>query len=196
MIPALTWTRSEMADSNTELRALRTVNGLVLDKSGTAASETALREAQGPMVLHVRTHGAYLARQKAVPASDRSILLLGRDAAHDGFLLASEVRFLRLDGTRLVTLAACETGKGQSQRSEPLGGFRRAFHLAGSRTVLAPLWLVPSDATAKLLADVYQSPKLPLWRTLGEAQRKLRNAGKPASAWASWVLSGDPSPLI
>ena len=70
-------------------------------------------------------------RSALVFADVRSAYLRG-DAARDGLLMADEARSLNLDGTQLVVLLACETGRGGLSAGQGVYGLRRAF-LTGRR---------------------------------------------------------------
>jgi CHAT domain-containing protein len=134
----------------------------------------------------------------------------------DGILTASEVAQLELGGNDLVVLSACETGLGELARGggEGLLGLQRAFHVAGSRTVVASLWKVPDEATRELMARFYENmweKKMPKLEALRQAQLSMmrqevagRPLGKglvlrptakvrrvPSWVWAAWTLSGD-----
>jgi CHAT domain-containing protein len=49
---------------------------------------------------------------------------------------------MRLDGTELVVLSACETGIGNVRNLDGIAGLRRAFRAAGSRAMIVRLWRV------------------------------------------------------
>lgn len=99
----------------------------------------------------------------------------------DGIITAEEVASINLGKTWLVTLSACETGRGESKSGEGVFGFRRAFLIAGAQNLLMTLWPVSDDVTPQIMADFYKNalstgdaPK-----SLSEVQRdwlvKLRN---------------------
>ncbi len=73
----------------------------------------------------------------------------------DGILTAEEVSDLRLQGTWLTILSACDTGLGRVQRGEGVLGLRRGFFKAGTRNLLFTLWPVSDDATGTMMLDFY-----------------------------------------
>jgi CHAT domain-containing protein len=79
------------------------------------------------------------------------------DPANDGVLTAQDVAGLDLKGTWLVTLSACETGKGEAKSGEGVFGLRRAFMMAGAQNLVMTLWPVSDDVTPLIMADFYKA---------------------------------------
>jgi CHAT domain-containing protein len=80
---------------------------------------------------------------------------------------------LDLSGLELAVLSACETGLGDVAGGEGTFGLQRAFHLAGTRDVIASLWKVPDRPTAALMALFYRNlwdKDLPPVEALRQAQ--------------------------
>jgi CHAT domain-containing protein len=164
---------------------------------GKEATETSVRNAKKPGVLHLATHGFYLnsftppgpegsrgmsvvgvkqtteekkKKEKGVdPMRASGVAFTGaqqtltswsqRKAPNpetDGVLTAEEVGALRLDGTWMVVLSACETGMGEARSGEGVFGLRRAFMIAGAENLLMTLWPVADETTAKIMTDFYK----------------------------------------
>jgi CHAT domain-containing protein len=142
----------------------------------------------------------------------------GLPIASDGLLTAEEVMGLDLSRTELVVLSACETGVGKVRGGEGVFSLQRAFHIAGTRAVVASLWAVDDRATQALMSRFYrnlwadQGKPLGKLEALREAQLWLLHEGAkelgrprgglvrpdpvpqgplPPSYWAAFVLSGD-----
>lgn len=142
-----------------------------------------------------------------------------------GVLFAQDVAGLDLWGNELSALIACQSGLGDVASGEGVFGLRRAFVVAGSKTLLMSLWSVPARATAYLMERFFHYLDVGLGRldALVQAQGDVRTvtAGDlrqsslgreilqelkgiyedgdcPLSSprfWGAWVLQGDISPL-
>jgi tetratricopeptide (TPR) repeat protein len=118
--------------------------------------------------------------------------------AEDGILTAEDVVGLDLVDTELVILSACETGLGQIQIGEGVFGLRRAFVLAGAKTLVMSLWKVPDQATQELMVDFYRRILRGETRAaaLREAQLSTRKKYPHPLFWAAFICQGDPGPLL
>ena len=117
--------------------------------------------------------------------------------AEDGILTAEDVSGLDLLGTELVVLSACETGLGEIRVGEGVFGLRRAFVLAGARTLVMSLWKVPDEPSAQLMEAFYENLGAGMGRAeaLREAQLALARLYPPPWFWGAFICQGDPGPL-
>jgi len=96
---------------------------------------------------------------------------------------------------RLVVLSACDAGTSVALPGNEYVGFPGVFLVAGARTVVAPLWAIPDDATAILMDAFHQeSRQRSPSQALRAAQEVLR--ADPATAhpfyWAGFEVFGLP----
>ena len=78
------------------------------------------------------------------------------EGEEDGILTAEEVASLNLEGTEWAVLSACDTGLGTIKAGEGVFGLRRAFQVAGARTVIMSLWSVDDQATRAWMRALYE----------------------------------------
>ncbi len=113
------------------------------------------------------------------------------DTDNDGVLTALEVLGLRLSGTQLVVLSACETGVGEIHAGEGVYGLRRAFQEAGVKSVVNSLWPVSDEGTRRLMTSFYKNMfnGMPPRKALKSAQLTLLNSEWSSPYyWSSFVL--------
>jgi CHAT domain-containing protein len=191
---------------------------------GSDATEDRLKsEAPGKRVIHLATHGYFLEGtcQPQQPERDfesdigfvgENPLLLsglffaganlhgeGADSlgTEDGILTAYEVSAMDFRGTEMVVLSACETGLGKVEEGEGVYGLRRAFQMAGARTVISALWPVSDEATADMMSQLYERQDESIPETVRRIQlekiNELRQSGQPDHPylWAGFIAMGD-----
>jgi CHAT domain-containing protein len=173
---------------------------------GAAATESAVKQAQRPTILHLITHGVFLPDQNAEkeyvlenPLLRSWLALAGanqrKSGNEDGILTAYEAAALDLWGTKLVTLSACETGIGEIKNGEGVFGLRRALVLAGAETQLTSLWKVNDLVTSKLMKRYYA--KLAAGAGRAEALRHVQlemlksKANQSPYYWAGFITIGE-----
>ena len=142
----------------------------------------AVRDATpGNDVIHLACHGLFRADNPVFSALK----------LHDGWLTAADA--LRLDlRDALVTLSACESGRGAVLTGDEVIGLPRAFLGAGAATVVVSLWLVQDESTSALMADYYRSLRDGAGRAaaLRSAQLSLRERFSHPYYWAPFVIIG------
>ena len=114
-------------------------------------------------------------------------------ATDEGFLTMSEIFGLRTNAD-MVVLSACKTALGEAVPGEGLVGLTRAFMYAGTPSVVASLWSVADESTAKLMTSYYRYLKQGKDKAeaLSLAKRKLRKQGYyNPFYWAPFILVGE-----
>lgn len=190
---------------------------------GAAASEPALLSLAAPGILHVATHGVFLADAPPVSASQRgfaasqvppphpllrSALLLAGAASlatqaappldqPDGLLTALEVAGMDLWGTQLVVLSACDSGKGVIKTGQGVYGLRRALMVAGAQTLVTSLWRVDDRTTRDLMVYFYEALLAGEGRgeALHQAAQRVRARRPHPYYWAPFIVLGNLAPL-
>jgi tetratricopeptide (TPR) repeat protein len=76
---------------------------------------------------------------------------------NDGIVTAEDVGGLRLDGTWLVVLSACDTGGGEARAGEGVMGLRRGFIQAGAQNLLMTLWPISDQTTVQIMLNFYDA---------------------------------------
>jgi CHAT domain-containing protein len=203
-------------------RATARTSGALALLTGSDATERAFKsEAGGKRVLHLATHGFFLGgchpvlnSEHSVPADtyENPLLLSGlalagannRDKAgannEDGILTAEEIAALDLRGAEWAVLSACDTGIGTIEQGEGVLGLRRAFQIAGVRTLIMSLWPVEDESARNWMQGLYSSrfgQGLNTAESVRSASLQLLNARRVSGQsthpffWAAFVAVGD-----
>ena len=209
-----------LAGTEQEARQLAPLLGGGAVISGPAATAAVVLAQKAPRILHIATHGFFLAdpppasggakagaaaasspaRQDPLQRSGLVFAGANRAAANradDGYLTAAEATAMDLEGTELVTLSACETGLGGVRSGEGVYGLQRSLAVAGARSTLLSLWKVDDGHTRSFLERYYSLLKAGKGRAdaLLQTQREFRD-NKNSSyndirVWGAFQLSGD-----
>ncbi|MCB0009048.1 MAG: CHAT domain-containing protein, partial [Anaerolineales bacterium] len=136
--------------------------------------------APGCRLLHLACHGLFRGDNPMFSALQ----------LHDHWVTANELMALDLDGA-LVTLSACESGRSNILAGDEIIGLTRAFLGAGAATLVASLWLVEDESTARLMSDWYRRmPDASRAAALRQAQLALKETHSHPYYWAPFVLVG------
>lgn len=194
-----------------------------------ATLEMFARNAPGKRVLHVATHGFFLEDncdsasqpgldserrgEDALPAQSENPLLLSglafaganrrteaKSNESDGILTAEEIAGMNLEGVDWAVLSACNTGLGKIQVGEGVFGLRRAFQVAGAKTVIMSLWPV-EDETARTWMTALYREHFSAGRSTSESvraaslsalrQRRAKHLSTNPFYWAPFIAAGD-----
>ena len=139
----------------------------------------------------------------ALAGANRSMSESGDAPGSEGIVTAEKILGLKLWGTEMVVLSACETGLGDVRTGEGVYGLRRAFTQAGAKSVVMSMWSVPDAETKELMIEFYRGARS------GRMNRcqALRQAGLKQMAvvkqrygyphpfyWGAFVFMGIPHP--
>lgn len=211
----------QLDGTQTEVQNIaKLLNGLGVKTTATystAASEKAVKALESPGILHIATHGYFLAdvskREgnkvlgvdiKAAsenPLLRSGLLLANCENVYDenyrpvlegenGVLTAFEAMNLNLEKTDLVVLSACETGLGSIKQGEGVYGLQRAFLIAGAQSIIMSLWSVSDEATMELMTLFYGNYAKSGDKSLAfnTALKQLKLKYKQPFYWSAFVM--------
>ena len=135
----------------------------------------------GSDILHFACHGLFRADNPMFSALK----------LYDGWLTAADVMQLDLKDA-LVTLSACESGRGTVVPGDEVIGLPRAFLGAGAAAVVVSLWIVQDETTVSLMGDWYHHLGEGMGRAsaLRTALQALREKYPHPYYWAAFMLIG------
>ena len=98
-----------------------------------------------------------LLRSGIAVAGANNALKFGDTERSGGIVTAEKILSLKLRGTDMVVLSACDTGLGKVKAGEGVYGLRRAFTQAGTRSLVMSMWQVPDQETKELMVEFYKN---------------------------------------
>jgi CHAT domain-containing protein len=142
-----------------------------------------------------------LLRSGIALAGANSALMAGDFDKTGGIVTAERVLGLKLCGTDLVVLSACDTGLGEVLSGEGVFGLRRAFRQAGTKSLAMSMWSVPDKETKELMVEFYKNihvGKMNRCQALRHAALTEMNTVKHRYGhtnpfyWGAFVFLGEP----
>jgi CHAT domain-containing protein len=214
LVQQLDGTQTEVQNINKQLNGLGVKTTALY---GAEATEKALKSLSSPGILHIATHGYFLADvskregNKVLgvdikAASENPLLRSGLLLANcenvyeenyrpvlegeNGVLTAYEAMNLNLEKTDLVVLSACETGLGSIKQGEGVYGLQRAFLIAGAQSIIMSLWSVSDEATMELMTLFYANYAKTGDKSLAfnTAVKQLKTRYKQPFYWSAFVM--------
>ena len=175
------------------------LSGTCAPQGGTTRAIGAIEVEGAPSAeQNVGNHPLRLSGLALAGANHRSDAPIGAD---DGILTAEEIAALDLSSARWVVLSACDTGVGDVRAGEGVFGLRRAFQIAGARTIIMSLWPVDDQSTREWMERLYEaraSGRRNTAESVREAgsamlrERRARGESTHPFYWASFIAAGDP----
>jgi CHAT domain-containing protein len=172
---------SSLPGTGDEAKAIKEIFPNANLKIGRDATEHELKALVAPEILHLATHGYWLAalpdtrtgragsHEGPVPDPRQQLLdglLMGglvlagvedgrSGESEDGIVSGLEAAALELQGTKLVVLSGCSTAMGRVDKLEGSEGLVQAFLSAGSENVIASIWPLDDHVTAQFMRKFY-----------------------------------------
>jgi len=164
-----------------------------------ATTTAVVNEMQKADIIHFALHSVldqrFPTRSKFLMAKASSTR--GDAQTAESALFAYDIYGLNLTRARLAVLSACETGSGRYFGGEGVINMARPFLAAGVPLVVASLWPVESNSTARLIVDFHKlraKEGLPTARALQQAQLNMLHDPDDRLHqpyyWAPFVLIG------
>jgi tetratricopeptide (TPR) repeat protein len=193
--------------------------------TGAQASDTAIKTAHAPRVLHIAADGFFLPDQVVesagrwgsifridphfrTPVTENPLLRSGlalaganhqENAADGGLLTALEIAGLDLWGTQLVVVLARGISSEQAAVGQAVYALRRSLVIAGAESQFVNLWTTNPRAATELTTAYYQ--RLLAGEGRSEALRGVQLAMLRSESrshpfyWASFILIGARGPI-
>lgn len=184
--------------------------------SGREGTEEAFKSLSGKdvSIIHLATHGFYYSKKQPQsidfintqmvddePLSRCGLLMAGSkyswkkalvgDNENDGILFGYEISRLDFSKVDLIVLSACKTALGDIDH-EGVAGLRRAFKLAGAKTILITLNDVDDEATSFFMSTFYENyfDNKDKYQAFSNAINRMRSSKKFSDPkyWSMFVL--------
>ena len=165
-----------------------------------ATKKSFLNNVPDYQILHLATHAFF---DLAFDAFSGLVLAAGNDSTDAGLLQGFEIADMNLENYDLVTLSACESGRGHLARGEGLLGLPRSFLGAGAKRVVMTSWKIDDRFSSLLMTQFYNNmlnKGFPTAKALQQAKISLlKEKDKKGNLnfqhplfWAAFSIYGKP----
>lgn len=154
--------KSSLPGSLVEGHYIRSIFPQAKIYSGKKANATEFLDVHSPSILHVSTHGEYLQDEQNIMERGRLCLAGYNQTNHKeeyqkGYVSANDIqKEMDLKNTNLLVLSACLTAKGDVLPGEGIYGLRRAFELAGVKTMILTVEAIQDHNAAIFMKTFYR----------------------------------------
>jgi len=146
--------------------------------------------AEKASIIHLALHGI---TNPLEPLKSRLVFSLDGEKEED--LYYHEIDDLNINA-QLVTLSACNSGRGNMRGAGSIASLARAFHYAGSPNVVQTLWSVNDETSAQLMKSFYNNlhEGQPVPAALAGAKKQFYNSvpkkWKHPYYWGGYIYNG------
>ena len=190
----------ELSDLNTNLtKSLKEKISPTVYKEEEATEQRLLSQSNID-ILDITTHGLYCEKKEVSDPMLKTMLVLSgakasikqRDKnSFNGIVTALEISSMNLEGTKLVTLSACQTGLGEINNAEGVASINKAFIQAGARNVISTLWSVAQTETGELINRFYEKKDAIDNPSDALREAKIEMIKRHPYFWSGFVLYGE-----
>jgi len=162
-----------------------------------ARKEVLLRAAGDHVIVHLAGH-AIADRLSLTPSRLFLAAVTGKDTDTLG---DHDIRAVQFARTRLVVLAACDTGGGPATAGEGILSLARSFLAAGVPNVIATLWEIDDQASVAIFTGLHQrlrdgkSPAAALRGVQLDLLQSPEKALRSPATWAGIQVFNGTSPI-
>lgn len=187
----------KLLGSREEVRAIKNQLPTKLFESDNATEKNFRNALTKQKIIHVATHGL---QTDSTPLQNHILFYPGRKKEDHKFHLF-ELLSMQVEAP-LIVLSSCNTGAGTFQPGEGVLSLARAFHFAGTPSLIMSLWPVDDEVAISIMDEFYSGIKkgASLTKSLQMAKcTYIESAGKVKSNpayWASFQLTGYPDEII
>ncbi len=190
-LPRLRYTRDEARELVRLFPPNQSRSFLAFDATREAAAGQALHDFR---IVHLATHS--LPDESRPELSKIVFSQVAKDGSpREGDLFAKDIYQMKLSAD-LVVLSSCRGAIGRQQPGEGPMSLSRAFLFAGSKAVVASLWEINDETTARFMEKFYRhmvKDSLPPAAALAMTQSEFRRNKKLSNPyyWAGFELYGE-----